>query len=98
MPLLLINAHRMQPAIAPVGLDYLAAALQDADRQMNLLDLCWEAEPLAAVKRHGGVRNKGWPAWSICCWVGLARRQPQGVGRWTRWARQRRSLSRRATG
>ena len=52
MHLLLINSNRMQPAIAPVGLDYLAAVLQDAGHHVELLDLCWEPDPLAAVKRR----------------------------------------------
>ena len=42
--LLLINANRMQPPIAPIGLDYLAAYLRVRGERVEVLDLTWAAE------------------------------------------------------
>ncbi len=39
----------MQPPIAPLALDYLAAALQAAGHSVDLLDLCFAPDPLAAI-------------------------------------------------
>jgi radical SAM superfamily enzyme YgiQ (UPF0313 family) len=47
LQLLLVNTNRMKPAIAPIGLDYLADALTAAGHTPRLLDLCF-AEDLAA--------------------------------------------------
>jgi radical SAM superfamily enzyme YgiQ (UPF0313 family) len=49
MHVLLVNTNRLQPPITPVGLDYLAAALEAAGHDVSLLDLCFEGDPLAAV-------------------------------------------------
>jgi len=49
MRVALVNTNRIQPPIAPVGLDYLAEALHAAGHQPVLLDLCWEEDPRAAV-------------------------------------------------
>ncbi len=46
---LLINSNRMKPAVAPVGLDYLDDALGSAGHDVQLLDLCFENEPLTAL-------------------------------------------------
>jgi radical SAM superfamily enzyme YgiQ (UPF0313 family) len=37
----LVNTNRMKPAIAPVGLDYVAEALHHSGHQVDILDLCW---------------------------------------------------------
>jgi radical SAM superfamily enzyme YgiQ (UPF0313 family) len=37
---LLVNTNRMKPAIAPVGLDYLADSLRASGHKPSLLDLC----------------------------------------------------------
>jgi radical SAM superfamily enzyme YgiQ (UPF0313 family) len=37
----LVNPNRMRPPIAPVGLDYVAAALEERGHRPMLLDLCW---------------------------------------------------------
>ncbi|MBI5684132.1 MAG: cobalamin B12-binding domain-containing protein [Verrucomicrobia bacterium] len=41
MNVLLVNTNRMKPAIAPIGLDYLADALVVAGHDVRLLDLCF---------------------------------------------------------
>ncbi|MEK7676578.1 MAG: radical SAM protein [Verrucomicrobiota bacterium] len=52
MRVLLVNTNRMQPPIAPVGLDYCAAALQAAGHAVDLLDLCFATDPPAAIDRQ----------------------------------------------
>lgn len=49
---LLINPNRIQPPVAPLGLEYLAAALEDWGIAAELLDLAWENDPLAAVRER----------------------------------------------
>jgi len=51
MRVALVNTNRMQPPIAPIGLDYLGEALHAAGHRVEVLDLCWEADPHAAVAR-----------------------------------------------
>ncbi|MGC9971683.1 MAG: B12-binding domain-containing radical SAM protein [Bryobacteraceae bacterium] len=51
MRVALVNTNRMQPPIAPIGLDYLGEALHAAGHRVELLDLCWEPDPHAAVAR-----------------------------------------------
>jgi len=45
--LTLINTNRMQPPIAPLGLDYVAAAAVDAGIETRLIDLCLDGENAA---------------------------------------------------
>ncbi len=40
-PVLLVNANRTRPPIAPLALDYLAQALDDARTACSVLDLCF---------------------------------------------------------
>ncbi len=47
--ILLVNSNLMQPPIAPIGLDYIAGYLEVAGHQVELLDLCFEANPDAAI-------------------------------------------------
>jgi tryptophan 2-C-methyltransferase len=47
--LLLVNTNRMQPPIAPVGLDYVAGAARRAGIDTQVLDLCLAGEPRAAL-------------------------------------------------
>lgn len=49
MKVALINTNRMQPPVAPIALDYIAEALHKAGHAVQLLDLCWEADPEAAI-------------------------------------------------
>jgi len=51
MHVALINTNRMQPPVAPIGLDYLAEALHAADNSIELLDLCWENDVESAIAR-----------------------------------------------
>ena len=41
MKILLVNTNRMKPAVAPIGLDYLADSLRVAGHELSLLDLCF---------------------------------------------------------
>ena len=52
--LTLINTNRMQPPIAPIGLDYVAGAVRGAGFEVELLDLCLVA----------GRRTRRWPTTS----------------------------------
>lgn len=51
MRIALVNTNRIQPPIAPIGLDYLAEALNAAGHHADLLDLCWEPDPVEAIAR-----------------------------------------------
>jgi radical SAM superfamily enzyme YgiQ (UPF0313 family) len=45
----LVNPNRMRPPIAPVALDYLAAALEARGHRPVLLDLCWPEDWRAEI-------------------------------------------------
>lgn len=45
----LVNTNRIQPPIAPIGLEYVAEALGAAGHDVEVLDLCWAADPAAAM-------------------------------------------------
>jgi hypothetical protein len=51
MQVALINTNRMQPPVAPIGLDYVAEALHAGGHTPRLLDLCWEEDPEGAIDR-----------------------------------------------
>ena len=46
---LLVNANRMKPAVAPIGLDYVAQALDAAGHHVELLDLCFAPDAVGAI-------------------------------------------------
>ena len=46
---LLVNANRMKPAVAPIGLDYVAQALDAAGHHVELLDLCFAPDATSAI-------------------------------------------------
>jgi radical SAM superfamily enzyme YgiQ (UPF0313 family) len=50
--LTLINANRMQPPIAPVGLDYLAGSARRAGLDVEVVDLCLAADPAGVLAGH----------------------------------------------
>lgn len=50
MRVLLVNTNRMKPAIAPIGLDYLADSLAAAGHETRLLDLCFSENVLADLE------------------------------------------------
>lgn len=56
--ILLVNANRMRPPIAPIGLDYLAAVLRTAGHAVELLDLCFDADPIVAIDDR--LRGAAW--------------------------------------
>ena len=41
MRIALVNTNRMRPAIGPIGMDYVAEALNAAGYHVGILDLCW---------------------------------------------------------
>ena len=51
MRVALVNTNRMRPPIGPLALDYLAEALAARGHDCEILDLCWEADPGAAIAR-----------------------------------------------
>ncbi len=59
MRVLLVNTNRMRPPIAPVGLDYVGASVRSSGHEVDLLDLCFEADPYAAVDRQIGQADYG---------------------------------------
>jgi len=52
--LTLINTNRMQPLIAPIGLDYVAGAAAAAGLPVDVLDLALADDPEAALRRYFG--------------------------------------------
>jgi tryptophan 2-C-methyltransferase len=55
----LVNTNRIQPPIAPIGLEYVAEALGAAGHHVEVLDLCWAADPSAAIARFFGGPDFG---------------------------------------
>jgi hypothetical protein len=49
MKVALVNTNRMQPPIAPIGLDYIAESLDASGHTVELLDLCWEEDAGKAI-------------------------------------------------
>jgi radical SAM superfamily enzyme YgiQ (UPF0313 family) len=43
-PVLLVNANRIRPPIAPIAIDYLGTALEDAGFEVRVLDLAWSRD------------------------------------------------------
>lgn len=48
--LVLVNTNRIQPPVAPVGLEYLASAAMDAGIEVEILDLCFADDPEKAIE------------------------------------------------
>ena len=46
---LLVNANRLQPPVAPLALDYLSDMLRAQDVSVELSDLCRERDPEQAI-------------------------------------------------
>jgi radical SAM superfamily enzyme YgiQ (UPF0313 family) len=45
----LVNTNRIKPPIAPIGLEYVAEALNAAGHHVEILDLCWEDDWDSAI-------------------------------------------------
>jgi len=50
--LTLINTNRMIPVIGPIGVDYVAGSAKQAGLDAEVLDLCFEDDPVEAMGRH----------------------------------------------
>ena len=59
MEVLLANPNNMKPGVAPLALDYLGAALEASGFAVSLLDLCFEQDPVAAVKASSAPVRAG---------------------------------------
>jgi len=55
--LTLINTNKMAPVIGPIGMDYVAAAVQQAGIEVEVLDLALAEEPEEAIKKHFSTRE-----------------------------------------
>ncbi len=55
--LTLVNTNRMQPLIAPIGLDYVAGAARAAGMEAEVLDLALADNPDAALRDHFAARD-----------------------------------------
>jgi radical SAM superfamily enzyme YgiQ (UPF0313 family) len=55
--LTLINTNTMQPAIAPVGLDYIAGAVKQAGIEVEIVDLCLAENPDATLRDYFAGHN-----------------------------------------
>jgi len=55
--LTLVNTNRMQPPIAPVGLDYIAATAQISGIDVEILDLCFAEQPVARLREYFARNN-----------------------------------------
>ena len=56
---LLVNANRMKPAVAPIGLDYVAQALDAAGHHVELLDLCFVPDAVSAIGERFATARPG---------------------------------------
>jgi radical SAM superfamily enzyme YgiQ (UPF0313 family) len=55
--LTLINTNTMQPAIAPVGLDYIAGAVGQAGIDVEVVDLCLAKDPAVTLRDYFAGHN-----------------------------------------
>lgn len=59
MRVALVNPNGVRPPIGPIGLEYAAEALSASGHDVELLDLCWEENPEAAIARFFSGREFG---------------------------------------
>ena len=50
MKVALVNTNRIRPPIGPIGLEYVAEAINEAGHRVEVLDLCWADDPGAAIR------------------------------------------------
>ena len=55
--LTLVNTNRMIPPIAPVGLDYMAAAARRAGVDVEMVDLCLADDPVEVLRQYFAHRQ-----------------------------------------
>ncbi len=55
--LTLINTNTMLPAIAPIGLDYMATATRQAGIETDILDLCLSDDPAVTLQDYFATHN-----------------------------------------
>jgi len=55
--LTLINTNTIQPPIAPVGVDYLAAAVEDAGFDVEVVDLALARQPSSVLRKYFDSRT-----------------------------------------
>lgn len=48
----LINPNRMTPPVGPIGLDYVAASLERAEMDVEILDLCFVDDPKHSIREY----------------------------------------------
>jgi radical SAM superfamily enzyme YgiQ (UPF0313 family) len=73
----LVNANRMMPPIAPIGLDYVAGAARRAGIDVHVLDLCLTDDPEQDAAEHFRSRSPELVGVSFrnvddCFWPGAA--------------------------
>ncbi|MAG36131.1 MAG: hypothetical protein CL878_07800 [Dehalococcoidia bacterium] len=59
LDVLLVNANRMKPAVAPIGLAYVAQALDAAGHHVELLDLCFVPDSAGAIGEWFAAGRRG---------------------------------------
>ena len=59
MNIALVNTNLIKPPIAPIGLDYVAEALNAAGHEVEVLDLCWADDIEYAIAEFFAVRSLG---------------------------------------
>ncbi|MGA1867828.1 MAG: B12-binding domain-containing radical SAM protein [bacterium] len=57
MDIALVNTNRIQPPIAPIGLEYIAEAVHAAGYCPDILDLCWENAVDSAIADFFGKKH-----------------------------------------
>jgi radical SAM superfamily enzyme YgiQ (UPF0313 family) len=55
--LTLINTNTMQPAIAPIGLDYIAGSVKQGGIEVEIVDLCLAKDPAATLRDYFAGHN-----------------------------------------
>jgi radical SAM superfamily enzyme YgiQ (UPF0313 family) len=55
--ILLLNSNLMTPPVAPIALDYLASALVEHGYSVDVLDLCFSADPFFDIKNYFRSQN-----------------------------------------
>ncbi len=57
MRVALVNTNRIKPPIAPIGLEYVAEALHEAEHEVKILDLSWAEDWETDINRFFGENS-----------------------------------------